>query len=185
MLSKNAIYEMTCDGFGSDAVGVCRQEGIAVFVPGMMPGERGRVRIVKPEKRYAYGRLEELLLASEQRAAPPCPIYKQCGGCSCQHMQYEASLSFKRRQVQDLLTRVGGLDVELPPVIGMENPWHYRNKGTYPVVQIDSVPVCGFYAARSHRLIPLPPQGCLIQREESQQAIIALQQWMLQNKVGV
>ena len=174
---------MTCEGFGSDAVGICRQEGIAVFVPGMIPGERGRVRIVKPEKRYAYGRLEELLISSECRAVPPCSVYKQCGGCSCQHMQYQTSLSFKRQQVQDLLMRIGGLDIEVPPVIGMENPWHYRNKGTYPVVQVDAMPVCGFYAARSHRLIPLPPQGCLIQREESHQAILALQQWMLQNNV--
>ena len=61
MLAKNQCYEMTCESFGQDAQGVCRQDGIAVFVPGLLPGERARVRIVKPEKRYAFGRIEELL----------------------------------------------------------------------------------------------------------------------------
>ena len=61
MLRRNDIFEMTCEGFGQDAQGVCRHDGMAVFVPGMLPGERATVRIVKPEKRYAFGRVEELL----------------------------------------------------------------------------------------------------------------------------
>ena len=136
MLAKNQCYEMTCESFGQDAQGVCRQDGIAVFVPGLLPGERARVRIVKPEKRYAFGRIEELLEKSPNRAEPFCPIYKRCGGCVCQHMTYETSLAFKRRQVQDLLERVGGLSIEVPPVLGMAHPFGYRNKGAYPVAQV-------------------------------------------------
>ena len=183
MLAKNQCYEMTCESFGQDAQGVCRHDGIAVFVPGLLPGERARVRIVKPEKRYAFGRIEELLEKSPDRAEPFCPIYKRCGGCVCQHMTYETSLAFKRRQVQDLLERVGGLSIEVPPVLGMAHPFGYRNKGAYPVAQVGGVPACGFFAPRSHDLIPLPQNGCAIQGEDSAKATQAVLAWMRQNNV--
>ena len=183
MLAKNQCYEMTCESFGQDAQGVCRQDGIAVFVPGLLPGERARVRIVKPEKRYAFGRIEELLEKSPNRAEPFCSIYKRCGGCVCQHMTYETSLAFKRRQVQDLLERVGGLSIEVPPVLGMAHPFGYRNKGAYPVAQVGGAPACGFFAPRSHDLIPLPQNGCAIQGEDSAKATQAVLAWMRQNNV--
>ncbi|MCI7736531.1 MAG: 23S rRNA (uracil(1939)-C(5))-methyltransferase RlmD [Clostridiales bacterium] len=180
MLRKNDVFEMTCDAFGQDAQGVCRHEGMAVFVPGMLPGERALVRIVKPEKRYAFGRVERLIKTSPDRRDPPCPIYKRCGGCSCQHMSYEASLRFKREQVQALLERVGGLSIEVPPVLGMAHPFAYRNKGAYPVAQGKGGPACGFFAPRSHDLVPLPEGGCLIQGEDSACAVQAVLQWMRQ-----
>ena len=180
MLRKNDVFEMTCDAFGQDAQGVCRHEGMAVFVPGLLPGERALVRIVKPEKRYAFGRIERLLETSPDRREPPCPIYKRCGGCSCQHMSYEASLRFKREQVQALLERVGGLSIEVPPVLGMAHPFAYRNKGAYPVAQGKDGPACGFFAPRSHDLVPLPEGGCLIQGEDSARAVPAVLRWMRQ-----
>ncbi len=180
MLRRNDIFEMTCENFGQDAQGVCRHEGMAVFVPGLLPGERAMVRIVKPEKRYAFGRIEELLEKSPDRAEPFCPIYKRCGGCSCQHMTYETSLRFKQDQVQQLLTRVGGLDIAVPPVLGMDEPFAYRNKGAYPVGESKGEPACGFFAPRSHDLIPLPAQGCRIQGEDSHAATQAVLAWMKQ-----
>lgn len=183
MLAKNQCFEMTCDAFGQDAQGVCRHEGMAVFVPGLLPGERALVRIVKPEKRYAFGRVEKLLEKSPSRAEPFCPIYKRCGGCVCQHMTYEASLAFKRQQVQDLLQRVGGLSIEVPPVWGMAHPFGYRNKGAYPVAQTDGAPACGFFAPRSHDLVPLPEGGCAIQGENSAKATQAVLSWMRENNV--
>ena len=180
MFARNQCFEMTCESFGQDAQGVCRHEGIAVFVPGLLPGERALVRIVKPEKRYAFGRMEKLL---EKSPEPFCPIYKRCGGCVCQHMTYEASLAFKRQQVQDLLARVGGLSIEVPPVLGMEHPFGYRNKGAYPVAQIGGAPACGFFAPRSHDLVPLPENGCAIQGEDSAKATQAVLTWMRQHNV--
>ena len=164
MLRRNDIFEMTCDNFGQDAQGVCRHDGMAVFVPGMLPGERAMVRIVKPEKRYAFGKIDQLLESAPERTEPFCPIYKRCGGCSCQHMTYETSLRFKQDQVQQLLTRVGGLDITEPPVLGMDHPIGYRNKGAYPVGEVKGEPACGFFAPRSHDLVALPKQGCAIQR---------------------
>ncbi len=178
MLRRNDLFEMTCDAFGQDAQGVCRHEGMAVFVPGMLPGERAVVRIVKPEKRYAYGRVEQLLLASPDRREPFCPAYKRCGGCSCQHMRYETSLEFKRGQVQELLRRVGGIAFDVPPALGMDEPFAYRNKGTYPVGMQGGEPVCGFFAPRSHDLIPLPENGCRILPQASYRAAQAVLRWM-------
>ena len=149
----------------------------------LLPGERALVRIVKPEKRYAFGRVEKLLEKSPSRAEPFCPIYKRCGGCVCQHMTYEASLAFKRQQVQDLLQRVGGLSIEVPPVWGMAHPFGYRNKGAYPVAQTDGAPACGFFAPRSHDLVPLPENGCAIQGEDSAKATQAVLNWMRENSV--
>lgn len=185
MLRKNDVFPMTCVSFGQDAQGVCRHEGMAVFVPGLLPGERAEVRIVKPEKRYAFGRIERLLESSPDRREPPCPIYKRCGGCSCQHMSYEASLRFKREQVEALLTRVGGLSLQVPPVWGMDEPFAYRNKGTYPVGLANGRPACGFFAPRSHDLVPLPEQGCLIQGAASAAATRAVLAWMAQSGVSV
>ena len=181
MLRRNDIFEMTCENFGQDAQGVCRHDGMAVFVPGLLPGERAMVRIVKPEKRYAFGRIEQLLQCAPERTEPFCPIYKRCGGCSCQHMTYETSLRFKQDQVQQLLTRVGGLDITVPPVLGMDTPFAYRNKGAYPVGEIKGEPSCGFFAPRSHDLIALPEQGCAIQREDANDATRAVLQWMKQS----
>ena len=178
MLRRNDIFEMMCENFGQDAQGVCRHDGMAVFVPGLLPGERAKVRIVKPEKRYAFGRVEELLEASPDRAEPFCPIYKRCGGCSCQHMTYDTSLRFKQDQVQQLLTRVGGLNIVVPPVLGMDEPFAYRNKGAYPVSEQKGEPVCGFFAPRSHDLVPLPAMGCRIQGEDSHLATQAVLSWM-------
>ena len=185
MLARNSVYEMTCETFGQDAQGVCRHEGMAVFVPGLLPGERARVRIVKPEKRYAFGRVEELLTQSPDRAEPFCPVYKRCGGCVCQHMTYEATLAFKRRQVQDLLERVGGLDIQVPPVVGMDSPFAYRNKGTYPVGLVNGKPTCGFFAPRSHDLVPLPEGGCAIQREDSHAANLAVLDWIRKSGASI
>ncbi len=181
MLRRNDVFEMTCENFGQDAQGVCRHDGMAVFVPGMLPGERAMVRIVKPEKRYAFGRIEQLLESAPERTDPFCPIYKRCGGCSCQHMTYETSLRFKQDQVQQLLTRVGGLDIQVPPVLGMDEPFAYRNKGAYPVGEVKGEPACGFFAPRSHDLIALPEQGCAIQREDANLATRAVLSWMKQS----
>ena len=153
--TKNQIITLEIEALSNDGNGVAHKDGQAVFVPLTAPGDVAEVRIVKPMKTYAFGRVEKLLEKSPSRAEPFCPIYKRCGGCVCQHMTYEASLAFKRQQVQDLLQRVGGLSIEVPPVWGMAHPFGYRNKGAYPVAQTGGAPACGFFAPRSHDIIPI------------------------------
>ncbi len=179
-LQKNQLLPLTVDRFGMDAEGVCRygEQGFCVFVPGALPGERIMARIVKVEKRHAFARIEEIIEPSQNRRVPRCPVYKRCGGCVAQHMAYEASLAFKRAQVQDCLTRIGGLAISVPEVLGMAEPWRYRNKGAYPVAGQVGAPRIGFYAPRTHEVIDASC-GCLIQRAEADAAVAAVRQWMI------
>ena len=159
-MRKNDILTLTADALGANMEGVCRHEGMAVFVPGMLPGETAQVRIVKPEKRFAFGRLEgNPGVPADIRRDPDCPAYPRCGGCSCRHMSYEATLAAKRQQVEDCFRRIGHLDVEVPPVLGMEDPSAYRNKTALPVGGTVDEPCVGFFAPRSHAIIPIERCG--------------------------
>ncbi len=154
-MQKNEIYRLSAEKLGADMEGVCRLDGMPVFVPGLLPGEEADVRIVKAEKRYAFGRMESPpLRPSPDRRDPGCPAWPRCGGCSCRHMSYEASLEGKRQQVQDCFERIGGIRLEVPPVLGMEHPSAYRNKTSLPCGGSAGAPVLGFYAPRSHTVIP-------------------------------
>jgi len=154
-MQRNDVLELTCENLGADLEGVCRHEGMAVFVPGLLPGEKARVRIVKVQARFAFGRVEERLTDAPDRVQPDCPAYPRCGGCTARHMTYEASLEAKRRQVADCFRRIGHMDVDVPPVLGMDDPSRYRNKTALPVGGSVSQPRLGFYAERSHALIPV------------------------------
>ena len=155
-MRKNDILTLTADTLGADLAGVCRHEGMAVFVPGLLPGETAPVRIVKVEKRYAFGRIEEQPAnPSPVRRVPDCPAYPRCGGCSGRHMAYEATLEAKRQQVQDCFQRIGKLHIDVPPVLGMADPTHYRNKTALPVGGTADNPCIGFFAPRSHAIIPI------------------------------
>ena len=166
-MQKNEIFRLSADNLGADIEGVCRLDGMPVFVPGLLPGEETDVRIVKAEKRYAFGRMETPPAApSPERKDPGCPVYPRCGGCTCRHMTYAAALEAKRRQVQDCFERIGGIRLEVPPVIGMDDPSAYRNKTSLPCAGSAAEPVLGFYAPRSHTVIPaascpnaMPPAG--------------------------
>ena len=154
-MQKNEIHHLSAEKLGAEMEGICRLNGMPVFVPGMLPGEETDVRIVKTEKRYAFGRMETPPAApSPDRQDPGCPVYPRCGGCACRHMTYEATLEGKRQQVQDCFGRIGGIPVDVPPVLGMDHPFSYRNKTSLPCGGTAENPVLGFYAPRSHTVIP-------------------------------
>ena len=154
-MKKNDILTLTADNLGADLEGICRYEGMAVFVPGLLPGETARIRIVKVEKRYAFGRMEALPeIPSPSRRDPDCSAYPRCGGCSCRHMAYETTLEAKRRQVEDCFRRIAGIDIAVPAPLGMASPFAYRNKTSLPCADRAGQPVLGFFAPRSHTVIP-------------------------------
>ncbi len=154
-MRKNDVLTLRAESLGAEMEGVCRSDGMAVFVPGLLPGEEAAVRIVKTEKRYAFGILESgPSVASPDRQEPDCPVYARCGGCTGRHMTYEASLQAKRRHVADCFRRIGHLEVTVPPVLGMEIPRAYRNKTALPAGGTAADPQLGFFAPRSHRLVP-------------------------------
>ena len=183
MLKKNQEIELTCEALGAELEGVCRYEGQAVFVPGALPGEKLRGKVVRAEKRYAFARVEALREPSPERREAPCKQYPRCGGCAALHMQYETTLRAKRQKVYDCLTRIGGF--ESPVVretLGMDSPWRYRNKGAFPVAGERGNVKIGCFAARSHAVVDAP-DGCLLQTETSDALVRAVREWA--NECGV
>ncbi len=162
---KNDVVEIKIDDITTDGMGIGRADGFAFFVAGAAPGDEIRMRVVKLKKSYGYGIIERIISPSHLRCEPPCHVYKSCGGCSLQHIEYEAQLEIKRNYVKNSLIRIGGLpeNTEVEKTVGTEFPFGYRNKGQYPVGTKNGKTVCGFYAPRSHNIIPLSGP-CLINR---------------------
>ncbi|NLW06558.1 MAG: 23S rRNA (uracil(1939)-C(5))-methyltransferase RlmD, partial [Clostridia bacterium] len=135
-----------------EGAGVGRlKNGMVVFVPGALPGERVSVELVNIKKNYAVARLLRIEEASPERVLPPCPEANSCGGCQRQHLNYHSQLYWKRQFVVDALQRLGGIAVNVRPVLGMQNPWGYRNKVR---LHCDKGRL-GFYRPGSHELTPL------------------------------
>lgn len=185
MIEKNQMLSLRCLRLGSDLEGVCEHEGMAVFVPGALPGETIQAQVLKVFPRYAFARLRETEKPSPTRTAPPCPVYELCGGCGGQHMTYAATLEAKRSQVWDCLTRVGGLRLEpgdVPPPLGAENPWRCRNKTALPVGGTPDEPQIGFYRRRSHQIVPLT--DCPVSMVDLTPVVVAVKEWMGEARVA-
>ena len=175
-IEKNEELELTIDSVTLEGSGVGRVDGFAVFVPGALAGERVRVHIIKATPSYAVGKLLEVAAPSPHRIEPDCPVYARCGGCAFGHVSYAEELRIKERQVLDALTRLGGLtQVPLRPILGMETPDRYRNKGAFPYGMTDQGPAFGFFAPRSHRLIPVT--DCRIEQQPVCRAVAAVERW--------
>ena len=184
MLAKNDRVTLACDRLGAELEGVCTHEGMTVFAPGALPGERFEAQIVKVQPRYAFARVLRRLNDSPERHEPPCPVYAQCGGCAGQHMSYELTLEAKRRQVIDCLSRIGGLtigDADVPPVLGADEPWHGRNKTSLPVSGAPDAPRLGFYRRRSHDVVEIA--DCPAAMNALPGVISAVKAWMMKNRV--
>ena len=153
-LIKNDIIELDIISLAINGNGLTRHEGAVVFVPNTAPGDKLSVRIIKCAKNYYIGKAEKLLSPSPDRTADDCRVYPRCGGCSLRHISYEAELDIKQTHVQDAMTRIGKLDIEVLPIIGAPSTAGYRNKAQYPVVEIDGRLTAGFYASGTHRVVP-------------------------------
>jgi len=153
-------YELIIRGYSHQGEGIGRMDNFTVFVPGAILGERVRVRISEVKKNFARGQLEEVILPSPYRVKPLCPVYHLCGGCQLQHISYKKQLEIKRLTVQDALLRLGRQKVEPLPVIGMKDPWRYRNKGYFHVNQEKGKVRLGFYKEGSYDFVPA--SGCIL-----------------------
>ena len=157
-LQKNQILTLHIERLSSDGSGVAHSaDGEAVFVPGTAPGDEARVRIVKDCGRYAFGILDELLTPSPDRIPVDCPVAGPCGGCSLRHLDYAAELRAKQESVLDAFRRIGGLEVPVLDILPSPEVDRYRNKVQFPVgVDKNGVPCIGFFAGRTHRIVPCP-----------------------------
>ncbi|HHL2031739.1 TPA: 23S rRNA (uracil(1939)-C(5))-methyltransferase RlmD [Clostridium perfringens] len=178
MVEKNKEYIFDIISQGYEGEGIAKIDNkYPIFIEGALKGEKVKVRIVKVNKNFAYGKLMEVLEASEQRVNPPCAIYKRCGGCKLQHASYKAQLDFKWDRVKDCVSKIGKLDpsiVKYP--LGMEEPWRYRNKVQLPIGLINGEVKIGFFAPRSHDIIDM--ESCLIQDEIGDKVVKLTREWI-------
>ncbi len=159
MVQKNQDFEVEIIDNGMDGEGIAKIDGYTTFVKGALKGEKAKIKIVKANKDYGFGKLLEVIENSKERDIPVCPSFGNCGGCSLQHFKYEAQLELKENIVKQTLRKALGKDFAIEKIIGMGNPYHYRNKAQYPV----SNGKIGFYRERSHDLVE--NEKCFIQDE--------------------
>ena len=180
-MKKNDILTLEIVALGADCAGIARVDGLAVFVQGALPNETVCAVIIKITASYAVGKLLEVITPCAIRQTPNCGVYSQCGGCSLLHMQYEATLQYKTQQVYDCLRRIAHIDAPIPLCVGMQHPFGYRNKSSYPVGNGVNGPTAGFFAPHSHRLISA--ENCLMQPQASADIVQITLQWMRENNI--
>ena len=154
-ITKGQEFSLKIDDMGTDGEGIGHKEGYTLFVKDALVGDVVRVKVIKAKKKFGYGRLLEVLEPSPWRVEPVCGCARQCGGCQIQHCSYEKQLAWKQKKVTDCLQRIGGFEnIPMEPIMGMDEPYHYRNKAQYPVgYDKEGNLVAGFYAGRTHSII--------------------------------
>ncbi len=184
---KNDCVTITIEDMGSEGEGIGKAEGFTLFVKDTVPGDKVEARIVKLKKNYAYGRLEKVLTPSPFRVEPECPFHRQCGGCQLQAYTYDKQLEFKQHKIRNNLIHIGAfdpayIDARMEPIIGMEDPYHYRNKAQYPVgTDREGRLITGFYAGRTHTIIP--NTDCCLGALENAAILQAILDYMQENHV--
>lgn len=152
-IKKNNDYEVDIIDINHDGQGVGKIDKYTVFVDGVLVDERVKIKLIKANKTYGYGKLLEVIRKSENRIEPLCKVSNRCGGCNICHVEYQKQLEYKTNLVRQNLKRIGNIDVEVNDTIGVDNPYNYRNKAQFPVRQIGNEVKIGFYAKNSHNVI--------------------------------
>lgn len=179
-VEKGEVISLEIGGLTHEGNGVGRCRGLAVFVPGAVPGDTVQAEITALKKNYALGRLLEVSKPSSSRREPECARFGKCGGCRLQQVNYREQLDIKTSLVRDSLSRIAGLgEVVVREMIGMENPWHYRNKAHFQVEERSGEFRLGFYEEGSHSLSSIfegeGPTGCLLVDEDINRAAAAIE----------
>ena len=184
---KNDLVTVSIDDIGTEGEGIGKVEGFTLFVKDAVPGDVVTAKILKSKKTYAYARLEKVETPSPFRIEPICGFHRACGGCQLQTLSYEKQLEFKEKKFTNNLIRLGGFDPEyikerMEPIVGMEEPFHYRNKAQYPVgTDKEGNPIAGFYAGRTHSIIA--NTKCYLGAEENEQIMETILTYMKENHV--
>lgn len=184
---KNQILTVEITDMTSEGEGVGKKDGFPFFIKDTVIGDKAEIRVTRVKKNYAYGRLEKVLTPSPFRIDPKCAFHKQCGGCQIQSMSYEKQLEFKDARVRNNLIRIGGfapekIDNIMEPILGMEEPFYYRNKAQYPVGQNkEGEPVTGFYAGRTHSIVA--NTECHLGVKENKEILEIILAYMRENRV--
>ena len=200
-MKKNDVFTVTIEDMGEDGAGIGKTDGYTWFIKDALIGDVIQASVMKMKKNYGFARLVKILEPAPGRVEPRCPVARACGGCQLQELDYREQLRFKERKVYNHLKRIGGMDrlflpedrekaagvldaVVMEPIIGMEDPWRYRNKAQYPVgLGKDGQLTAGFYAGRTHSLIPAPGLDCLLGCQENKELLKIILDFMKEYKI--
>jgi len=183
-IKKNQEYVIEIVDNGFQGEGIAKINGMTVFIPNCIKGEKVKIKILKVTSSHAFGKVIEILENSKFRKNSDCRTYLKCGGCAIRHIDYDYTLEIKKKSVESTLKKSLGREVKISEVLKMDNPYNYRNKLQYPVGMDEThIPVMGVYAERTHKIIPT--LECKIQDELSQQIANSIFEWICENKIKV
>ena len=197
-IKKNDKFIITIEDMSEDGAGIGKLDGYIWFVKDALIGDVIEASAMKMKKNYGFARLVRVIEPALGRVEAKCPVARACGGCQMQELDYAEQLKFKEKKVYNHLKRIGGLEnlrmpgeviessdeIVMEPIIGMEHPWRYRNKAQFPIgTGKDGQPIAGFYAGRTHSLIPVPELDCLLGCEENQKLLGIVLDFMKEFKI--
>ena len=164
------IFKVKAVAIDDNGKGIVRVNNETIFVDNLLEGEEGDIKTI-----YQFGKLKETkllkrLTSSKFRVNPPCRYYSSCGGCSLMHLDYQAQLEYKRKKVQNLLHKFAHLDFEVSDTLGMEDPYHFRNKIQVPLgLDKKGKIISGFYKEGTHQIVA--QEECLIESEVAKEIL--------------
>ena len=183
-MKKNEEYVVDIIDNGFQGEGIAKLEGITVFIPNLIKGEKAKIKILKVASKLAYGKVIEVIKKSEFRKEIDCITFPRCGGCNLRHMDYDYTIEVKKTSVRNTLRKALGREIKIDEIIKMDNPLYYRNKLQYPVgMDKDGNIKLGVYAERSHNIIET--KECKIQDKLSQNIVNDIYEWIIENKIEV
>ena len=179
-IKKNQDFEVVIEDIGSDGAGIGKIGTFPLFIKDTVIGDKVLVKVIKLKKNYGYGRLMKIIEPSPDRVEAKCPVARQCGGCTLQHLSYEKQLEYKYNKVKNCLERIGGLkgiEDKMEMTLGMEEPFYYRNKAQFPVRRNKEGEIAsGFFAGRTHSLIE--NDHCCIQAKVNDEILAIVKNYM-------
>ena len=183
-IKKNDCFTVSIEDMSEDGSGIGKLDGYIWFIKDAVKGDVVEAKAMKMKKSYGFARLMRVITPSSDRIEPACPVARQCGGCQLQAMSYESQLKFKENKVYNNLRRIGGFtDIPFLPIMGMDEPWRYRNKAQFPFGRNKNGEiVTGFYAGRTHDIIP--QEDCLLGVEENKKILESIKEYMIENHVA-
>ena len=183
-IQKNKDYIVEIIDNGYEGEGIAKIDNFTIFIPGAIKREKVKILIVKVLSSHAFGKIIEIINKSEERQDSDCSTYKRCGGCNLRHIKYEETLKMKQNAVQSLVNKTLKNKLQVQETVGMENPFHYRNKAQYPLgVNKEGKPVIGVFANRTHEVIPM--EKCLIQNPQSEEIAKFILEFIKQNNISI
>lgn len=183
-VEKNKEYVVEIIDNGFEGEGIAKIDNFTIFIPGAIKGEKIKILIVKVLSSHAFGKILEFIEESEDRINVDCSTYKRCGGCNLRHVKYESTLLMKQAAVQSLVNKTLKNKISVSNVIGMKEPYHYRNKAQYPIgLDKNNNVVTGIFAERTHDIIEM--HECFIQNKISQDIAKKVVEFIRKNNISV